>query len=44
MLFRSQKIRDGKFGKLPNDKLVTAAANNQVANSVIDVSDEEIPF
>lgn len=41
---QAQKIRDGKFGKLPNDKLVTAAATGQIANSVVDISEEEIPF
>lgn len=41
----AQKIRDGKFGKLPNDKLVESkpSTSNDFMN-VPDTSAEEIPF
>ena len=41
----AQKVRDGKFGKLPNDKLITKAqsAGANFTNIPVGV-DEEIPF
>lgn len=39
----AQKIRDGKYGKLPNDKLI----NSQDVGSIIavpELTDEEVPF
>lgn len=42
----AQKVRDGKYGKLPNDKLITAAdtATNGFVNVPDNIKDEEIPF
>ena len=43
----AQKIRDGKFGKLPNDKLISAktgSGTNGFVNVPDSISAEEIPF
>lgn len=43
----AQKIRDGKFGKLPNDKLISTKANSGAGDFVNipdNITDEEIPF
>lgn len=44
----AQKIRDGKYGKLPNDKLITASIGNDgptdFMNIPDNITDEEIPF
>lgn len=41
----AKKVRDGKAGKLPNDKLVTVHTSNSTDFvSIKDVTDEEIPF
>lgn len=42
----AQKVREGKAGQLPKDKLVTPSnALNQTANNTFaDIPDEEIPF
>lgn len=39
----AQKIRDGKYGQLPNDKLITASDPNNFIN-VPESVDEECPF
>lgn len=39
----AQKVRDGKFGKLPNDKLIEKAKTPNEFN-VPDGIDEEVPF
>ena len=44
----AKKIRDGKYGKLPNDKLITASTGNDgptdFMNIPDNITDEEIPF
>lgn len=44
----AKKIRDGKYGKLPNDKLITASTGNDgptdFMNIPENITDEEIPF
>lgn len=43
----AQKIRDGKFGKLPNDKLISTKANSGAGDFVNipdNITAEEIPF
>lgn len=43
----AQKVRDGKFGKLPNDKLISTTSTNSSspANEGFQpIPDEEIPF
>lgn len=44
----AKKIRDGKYGKLPNDKLITASVANDgptdFMNIPDNITDEEIPF
>ena len=42
----AQKVRDGKFGKLPNDKLITVKNNatDGFVNVPDNITDEEIPF
>lgn len=43
----AQKIRDGKFGKLPNDKLISTKANSDAGDFVNipdNITAEEIPF
>ena len=42
----AQKVRDGKFGQLPKDKLIAAgnASGNADFMKVADIPEEEIPF
>lgn len=44
----AQKVRDGKFGKLPNDKLIQSTTSNKSDSPANEgfqpVTDEEIPF
>ena len=41
----AQKVRDGKFGKLPNDKLIQAKSGETDFMNIPDsISEEEIPF
>lgn len=44
----AQKIRDGKFGKLPNDKLIDSKRTDNNLDAFVNVpdnvTDEEIPF
>lgn len=44
----AQKIRDGKYGKLPNDKMFTASVPNDGPTDFMNIPDnitaEEIPF
>jgi hypothetical protein len=40
----AQKVRDGKYGKLPNDKLISNKSLSDFVNVPENVSDEEIPF
>lgn len=40
----AQKVRDGKFGKLPNDKLIESKKDYGFVNVPENVADEEIPF
>ena len=41
----AQKIRDGKYGKLPNDKLISGSnASTPEFLNVPPIADEEIPF
>ena len=40
----AQKIRDGKFGKLPNDKLIEAPKDMGFVNVPENITDEELPF
>ena len=44
----AKKIRDGKYGKLPNDELITASVANDgptdFMNIPDNITDEEIPF
>jgi hypothetical protein len=39
----AQKVRDGKFGKLPNDKLIESKPASDFIN-VPELTDEEVPF
>jgi len=42
----AQKVRDGKFGKLPNDKLIEKAKSSgtDFVNIPDNITDEELPF
>ena len=43
----AQKVRDGKYGKLPNDKLISAKASSgssDFVNIPDNITAEEIPF
>lgn len=43
----AEKVRSGKFGKLPNDKLIStkpSTGSNDFVNIPDDVTDEELPF
>lgn len=44
----AQKVRDGKYGKLPNDKLIKSTTSNKSDSPANEgfqpVTDEEIPF
>lgn len=42
----AQKVRDGKFGKLPNDKLIETAKTpgTDFVNIPDNITDEELPF
>ena len=40
----AQKVREGKFGKLPNDKLISSTNNSSGFVNVPEGIDEEIPF
>lgn len=45
---KAQKVRDGKYGKLPNDKLIESTGNSSGADDFMNIpdsiKDEEIPF
>jgi hypothetical protein len=41
----AKKVREGKYGKLPNDKLISKAKTlDDYVNVPANVTDEEIPF
>lgn len=40
----AQKVRDGKYGQLPKDKLVAPSTGATEFTKVADIPDEEIPF